>query len=235
MKKNLRSTAVSEVRLVAESRTEFGKGGARRTRRAGKVPAVIYGHGDEPRHISLPAHEFTAAIRNGGVNVLLTLDLEGAEQLAIPKAIQRHPIRGTFDHVDLLAVRRGEKITVDVPVVVVGDVVSGALLAQDAQSVSLEAEATHVPTEIQLDVAGLAIGTQISAGQLVLPSGSTLAGDPDTLIVMISEAPTELDMTADEEAPAAEAEAGEQPSGATGRESGSEDTPAESESGDATE
>lgn len=203
---------MSEVRLTAETRTEFGKGGARRTRRAGKVPAVIYGHGDEPRHISLPAREFTAAIRNGGVNVLLTLDIEGAEQLVIPKSIQRHAIKGTFDHVDLLAVRRGEKITVDVPVLVQGDVVSGALLAQDAASVSLHAEATHVPTEITLDVATLAIGTQITAADLVLPEGVSLAGDPETLIVAIIEAPTDLDMEAEPTAAPAEADAGEQAS-----------------------
>jgi large subunit ribosomal protein L25 len=106
---------VSEVRLNAESRTEFGKGGARRTRRAGKIPAVIYGHGADPRHVSLPAREFTNAIKHGGANVLLTLELEGSEQLAIPKAIQRNPLKGVFEHVDLLAVRRGEKVTIDVP------------------------------------------------------------------------------------------------------------------------
>ena len=200
---------MSEVRLVAETRTEFGKGGARRTRRAGKVPAVIYGHGDQPRHISLPAREFTAAIRNGGVNVLLTLDVEGAEQLAIPKAIQRHPIRGTFDHVDLLAVRRGEKITVDVPVVVRGDVAPGALLQQEAMSVSLEAEATHVPTEIALDVDGKEPGTHITAGQLTLPSGVTLVTDAEALVVVVSEAPTEMELEAEVEGEAAEGEAAE--------------------------
>ena len=107
---------MSEVRLTAETRTEFGKGGARRTRRAGLVPAVIYGHGADPRHVALPAREFANAIRHGGSNVLLTLDVDGGEQLAIPKSIQRHPIKGYFEHVDLLAVRRGEKVTIDVPV-----------------------------------------------------------------------------------------------------------------------
>ncbi|MGN6608015.1 MAG: 50S ribosomal protein L25/general stress protein Ctc [Jatrophihabitans sp.] len=203
---------MSEVRLQAETRTEFGKGGARRTRRAGKVPAVIYGHGDEPRHISLPAREFTAAIRHGGANVLLTLDLDGAEQLVIPKSIQRHAIKGTYDHVDLLAVRRGEKITVDVPVVVHGDVVAGALLAQDATTVSVNAEATHVPSEITVDVTGREIGTQITAGQLDLPSGVELVTDAETLVIAISEAPTELDLEPEEGAAPAEAEAGEQAS-----------------------
>jgi len=179
---------VSEVRLAAETRTEFGKGGARRTRRAGKVPAVIYGHGAEPRHISLPAREFTAAVRNGGANVLLTLDIDGGEQLAIPKAIQRHPIKGTFDHVDLLAVRRGEKITIDVPVLVVGDLVPDAVLNQENTTVSVEAEATHLPSSFEVSVAGLEIGAQIHAGAIELPSGVTLLSDPELLIATVSQA-----------------------------------------------
>jgi len=192
---------VSETRLAAETRSEFGKGGARRTRRAGKVPAVIYGHGAEPRHISLPAHEFGAAIRHGGINVLLTLDLEGDEQLAIPKAIQRHPIKGTYDHVDLLAVRKGEKITIDVPVVVTGELVSDAVLNQDANTVSVEAEATHLPSEIEVSIEGLEIGSQVLAGALSLPRGTTLVSDPETLIISIAQA-------AEEELPEAEAEEG---------------------------
>jgi large subunit ribosomal protein L25 len=181
---------VSEVRLSAETRTEFGKGGARRTRRAGKIPAVIYGHGAEPRHVSLPAREFTNAIRHGGANVLLTLDVEGTDELAIPKAIQRHPIKGIFEHVDLLAVRLGEKVTIEVPVQVVGDVVPGGMLTQENNTVSIEAEATHLPTGIELDIAGVGIGTQITAGDLILPSGSSLAGDADQVLVIIQEAPT---------------------------------------------
>jgi large subunit ribosomal protein L25 len=198
---------VSDVRLAAETRTEFGKGGARRTRRAGKVPAVIYGHGEDPRHISLPAREFTAAVRHGGVNVLLTLDIEGKEQLAIPKAIQRHPIKGTFDHVDLLAVRRGEKITVDVPIVVSGEVVAGALLAQEHTSLSVEAEATSVPAELEVNVEGLQIGTHITAGQVGLPRGVTLVTDADAVVLMIQEAPTELEVPEVEAAEGAETEA----------------------------
>jgi large subunit ribosomal protein L25 len=158
-----KESAVAEVRLPAESRTEFGKGGARRTRRAGKIPAVIYGHGAEPRHVSLPAREFTNAIRHGGTNVLLTLELEGDEQLAIPKAIQRHAIKGIYEHVDLLAVRLGEKVTIDVPLRIVGEVVNGGLLAQESTSVSIEAEATHLPTEIEVSIDELQIGTQITA------------------------------------------------------------------------
>jgi large subunit ribosomal protein L25 len=200
---------VSEVRLSAELRTEFGKGGARRTRRAGKIPAVIYGHGAEPQHVSLPAREFATAVRHGGANVLLTLEIEGRDHLAIPKAIQRHAIRGTYDHVDLLAVRRGEKVTIDVPLNVVGTVVAGGLLAQESSSVSIEAEATHLPNEIEVSIDGLEIGQHITAGDLTLPAGSTLAGDPDHVLLIMQEAPTAEQMGAEGEVPA-EAEAPEQ-------------------------
>ena len=212
---------MSETRLAAETRTEFGKGGARRTRRAGKVPAVIYGHGEDPRHISLPAREFTAAIRHGGVNVLLTLDLEGTEQLAIPKSIQRHPIKGTFDHVDLLAVRRGEKITVDVPVVVVGEIAVGGLLAQEHTSISIEAEATSVPQQLEVSIDGLEIGAHVTAGQIALPQGSTLITEPDTIVVIVQEAPTELEP----EPEAAEGAEGEAPAEGEGE---AAEAPAES-------
>ena len=181
---------MSEVRLSAETRTEFGKGGARRTRRAGKIPAVIYGHGADPRHVSLPAREFTNAIRHGGANVLLTLELEGKEELAIPKAIQRHAIKGVFEHVDLLAVRRGEKVTIDVPLKVVGEIAPGGLLSTENNTVSLEAEATHLPTEIEVSVEGAEIGTQITAGDLRLPSGSTLVTDPANVLLIVQESPT---------------------------------------------
>jgi large subunit ribosomal protein L25 len=188
---------VAEVRLLAETRTEFGKGGARRTRRAGKVPAVIYGHGADPRHVALPARELANAIRHGGSNVLLTLDVDGGEQLAIPKAIQRHPIKGHFEHVDLLAVRRGEKVTIDVPLTVIGDIVPGGLLNQEHQTLSVEAEATHLPTGFEIDITGLAIGTQVTADSVSLPEGSTLAGDPDLVLVIIAEAPTEAEIEAE--------------------------------------
>ena len=201
---------MSEVRLSAEVRSEFGKGGARRTRRAGKIPAVIYGHGAEPRHVSLPAREFTAAIRHGGTNVLLTLELEGKDELAIPKAIQRHAIKGTFDHVDLLAVRRGEKVTVDVPLAISGEVVAGGLLAQEHTSVSVSAEATHLPTEIAVSIDGLEIGSHVTAGDLVLPQGTTLTGDPEQILLVIQEAPTAAALEGEGETPAAEA-AAEQP------------------------
>jgi large subunit ribosomal protein L25 len=188
---------VSEVRLTAEPRTEFGKGGARRTRRAGLVPAVIYGHGADPRHVALPAREFANAIRHGGSNVLLTLDVEGGEQLAIPKSIQRHPIKGYFEHVDLLAVRRGEKVTVDVPVHIVGDVVPGGLLNHEANTISVEAEATHLPTGFEISIEGLEIGSHISAGDIELPSGASLITDPAATVLIIAEAPTAEELEAE--------------------------------------
>jgi large subunit ribosomal protein L25 len=220
---------VSEVRLIAETRTEFGKGGARRTRRAGKVPAVIYGHGADPRHVALPAREFANALRHGGSNVLLTLDVDGGEQLAIPKSIQRHPIKGYFEHVDLLAVRRGEKVTIDLPVHVVGDIVPGGLLNTESTTISVEAEATHLPTGVDFSIAGLQVGSQVTAGDITLPSGTSLISDPTSVVLIIAEAPTaeeleaevaeaaeELGIVEEAPAPAAEqpAEGGE--SGASG-------------------
>jgi large subunit ribosomal protein L25 len=188
---------VSEVRIIAETRTEFGKGGARRTRRDGKIPAVIYGHGADPRHVALPARDFASAIRNGGTNVLLTLEVEGTEELAIPKSIQRHPIKGYFEHLDLLTVRRGEKVTVDVPLVITGDIVPGGLLNQESTTVSVEAEATHIPTEFEISIEGLAIGTQFTAADITLPTGSELITDAEILILTISEAPTAEDLEAE--------------------------------------
>ena len=195
---------MSEVRLAAEIRTDFGKGGARRTRRAGNIPAVLYGHGAAPKHVALPAREFANAVRHGGANVLLTLALEGQEQLAIPKAIQRHPIRGEFEHVDLLAVRRGEKVSIDVPLAITGEVASGALLNVEHNMVSVEAEATHLPTEIEVSVDGLAVGTQITAADLTLPTGCTLVTDAETLLLSVSTAPTAEDMEGETAESAAE-------------------------------
>ncbi len=188
---------MSEVRLAAEVRTEFGKGGARRTRRSGKIPAVIYGHGADPRHVSLPAREFTQALKRGGGNVLLTLTLDGEDQLTIPKAVQRHPIRGDYEHVDLIAVRRGERVTIDVPLVIVGDLAPGAMLGQEYTSVQVEAEATHLPNEIEVSVQGLDAGAHITAGDLSLPAGTTLVTDAETLLLNVSTAPTAEDIEAD--------------------------------------
>lgn len=205
---------MSEVRLAAEVRTEFGKGGARRTRRSGKIPAVIYGHGADPRHVSLPAREFAQAIKRGGGNVLLTLTLDGKDQLAIPKAVQRHPIRGNYEHVDLIEVRRGERVTIDVPLLVTGEIAPGALLGQEHTTVQVEAEATHLPTEIEVSVEGLDAGAHITAGDLKLPSGATLVTDAETLLLNVTTAPTAEEIEADTAESIAELGIVEEPSDA---------------------
>jgi large subunit ribosomal protein L25 len=193
---------VSEVRIAAEPRTEFGKGAARRTRRAGKVPAVIYGHGTDPQHFSLPGHDLMLALKTP--NVLLTIEgLGNGTALALPKDVQRDPIKGFLEHVDLLLVKRGEKVVVDLPVNVIGDVVPGGQVAQTVVEISIEAEATHIPQSVDLDISGLEVDSQVLAKDLKLPSGTTLAADEDTLILQI------LDATAATEPEAAETAEGE--------------------------
>jgi large subunit ribosomal protein L25 len=187
---------VSEVRIAAEPRTEFGKGGARRTRRAGKVPAVLYGHGQAPRHIALPAREFAHAIKHG-VNTLLTIEMEGGSALALPKAIQRDPLKGTFDHVDLLLVRKGEKVTVEVPVTLVGEASKEGMVNQDLSSLTVEAEATHIPDGVEVSIEGLQVGGHVLAGEVELPKGTTLIGDADALVVSIIAAPTAAQVEAE--------------------------------------
>ena len=186
---------MSEVRLVADVRTEFGKGGARRTRRAGKIPAVIYGHGAEPRHVSIPAREFSHAIKHG-VNVLLTISINGEDQLAIPKAIQRNAVKGGYEHIDLLAVRHDEKVTVEVPLNLLGEVAPGGLLEQEHMVLSVEAEATNLPTEITFTIAGFQAGTQLLARDVELPAGVVLVTDPEVMVARVSVAPTAEDMEA---------------------------------------
>jgi large subunit ribosomal protein L25 len=196
---------VSEVRITAEPRTEFGKGGARRTRRAGKIPAVLYGHGLAPRHVALPAREFTAAIKNG-INTLLTVEIDGGKELALPKAIQRDPIKGTYDHVDLLLVRSGEKVTVEIPIAVVGEPAPGGLINQELDRLTVEAEATHLPDGVEVSIEGFEIGSSITAGDIALPAGTTLIGEADAYIVGVVQAPSEAAVAA--EMAEAEAEAG---------------------------
>jgi large subunit ribosomal protein L25 len=200
---------VPEVRIVAEPRTEFGKGAARRTRRAGRVPAVLYGHGTDTRHVTLPGHELLMALKTP--NVLINVDgLKGGGQLALPKAVQRDPIRGLIEHVDLILVRRGEKVTVEVPVQVTGEIGPGGLLDQQMVRVSVEAEATRIPQAIEVDVAGMEIGAAVHAGDLSLPQGVTLAAEGDALVLHVLAAPTAEQIEAElgevpaaEEAPAA--------------------------------
>ena len=193
---------MSEVRIVAEPRTEFGKGAARRVRRAAKVPAVLYGHGDAPRHVSLAGHDLMLALKSDP-NVLLTLVTEQGDQLALPRAVVRDPIKGHLEHLDLVAVRRGEKVTVDVPVVLTGEAGPDTLVEQQLTTVSVEAEATHLPESIELSVEGLTAGQSISAGALTLPAGTALAQDPEQVVVQVqgqvSEEQLEAELVASEE------------------------------------
>jgi large subunit ribosomal protein L25 len=186
----VRSQVVPEVRIDAEPRTEFGKGGARRTRRAGKVPAVLYGHGTDPRHISLPTRDFEHALRTDGANVLLDLQLAEGSELALPKSIQRDPVRGIIEHVDLILVRRGERITVEIVIQVAGDAVSGGLMNQELTTLSVTAEATNIPTSVEVSIEGLEIGSAIHASQIELPEGVEIAGDPEQTVLHIVAAPT---------------------------------------------
>ena len=179
---------MSEVPITAEPRTEFGKGAARRTRRAGKVPAVLYGHGAAPRHISLPGHELMRALRSP--NVLFDLELNGKRELALPKDVQRHPVRGHLEHVDLLVVRRGEKVTVEVPIHVVGDIAPGGLLTHSLTTLTVEAEATRIPGGFEVSLDGLEVGAGIRAGDVELPSDVTLVTDPEHDVVLVVAAPT---------------------------------------------
>lgn len=208
---------MSEVRISAEPRTEFGKGGARRTRRAGKVPAVLYGHGTDPRHISLPSREFERALHtDAGSNVLLSLDIDGGSELALPKSIQRDPVRGSIEHVDLILVRRGEKITVEVPIQLTGDVAAGGLVDHQLTTLSVHAEATHIPSGFEVPIGDLEIGGSVHAKEVELPTGTELATDGDMVVVHILAAPTaeqmegDLDLTgAEAPTPGAPAAAGE--------------------------
>lgn len=178
---------MSEVRLSVEPRTEFGKGAARRTRRAGKIPAVLYGHGTDPRHLALPAIEFARVVRENGSNAVLTLDVENSTELALTKTITVHPLKNYIEHVDLLVVKRGEKVTVDVPVVITGEPAPGGLVNQDLDALSVEVEALHIPEQVEVSIENAEVGTQILASQVTLPAGATLLTDPEALVVAVSE------------------------------------------------
>ena len=204
---------MSEQKLAAEVRTEFGKGYARRARMANLIPAVIYGHGAEPIHITLPAKATTLAVRTA--NALLSLDINGEGHLALVKDVQRDPIKQIIEHIDLLTVRQGEKVTVDVPVHVSGETAPGTVHNLELTVVSLEAEATHLPESVEVSIEGRAAGEHIHASDLVLPKGSVLLTDAEALVVNISEAVEiaeeeeagEGTEAAAEEAPAASVEA----------------------------
>ncbi|GAA0417718.1 50S ribosomal protein L25 [Actinoplanes capillaceus] len=201
---------MSEVKISAEPRTEFGKGGARRTRRAGLVPAVLYGHGEAPQHIALPAREFAAAIRHGGMNQVFTIDIAGnsGATLALPKAIQRDPIKDTYEHVDLLIVKRGEKVQVDIPVHLTGEAAKNTLIVNESTTVAVVAEALHLPTELEVSIDGLEAGSHVTAGDVKLPKGVELAADPELVLAVISAAQSNAEAT-EEPAEGAEGESAE--------------------------
>ena len=215
---------MSEVRLVAEPRTEFGKGHARRVRAAHKVPVVLYGHGDKPRHFSLPGHELMMALRHDK-NQLLTLETADGDQLALAKVIVRDPLKGFLEHVDLVAVRQGEKVTVEVAITLTGEAGPDTLVDQQTTTLTVEAEATNLPDHVEVSIEGLTAGDKITASQVTLPSGTTLAQDPEHVIVqglaVVSEEQLEAELAAAEEelgagqagaeAAASDAEGGDSP------------------------
>ncbi|MGJ9411351.1 50S ribosomal protein L25/general stress protein Ctc [Aeromicrobium sp. CF4.19] len=195
---------MAEIKIAADTRTEFGKGAARRIRRDDKVPAVLYGQGNDPLHVTLPGHSLMLALKNS--NALLTIKLGSDTHLAIPKQVQRDPLKGFIEHADLLIVKKGEKVTVDVGVHLEGDAAPDTLVVLENSSVSLEAEATHIPEWVEVSIEGLEVGSQVLASDLVLPDGSSLAVEDDLLIVNITHAPTAEEVEAELED--AEAEAG---------------------------
>ncbi|MET0235364.1 MAG: 50S ribosomal protein L25/general stress protein Ctc [Kibdelosporangium sp.] len=190
---------MSEVRLAAESRTEFGKGAARRTRRAGKIPAVLYGHGSDPKHLALPALEFARVVREHGQNAVLTLDVDSSSELALTKTVTTHPIKNYIEHVDLLLVQRGEKVSVEIPIVLTGEPASATLVTQDLTTILIEVEALHIPDQVEVSIEGAEAGTQILASQVDLPSGSVLVTDGEALVVAVNAAPTAEELEGDSE------------------------------------
>lgn len=199
---------MSQVKIAADSRDAFGKGAARRLRRDGKIPAVVYGHGGDPRHVALPGHELMLALKTP--NVLLELQLADGTELTLPKSIQRDPVKHTLEHIDLVVVRRGEKVTVDVPVNVTGTPEPGGLLENVLNTISVETEATHIPQSIEVDIAGLEIGASVHAGEIALAEGLTLVTDPEAVVVhYLSPQATsqeEAPVPSETDAPAAEGE-----------------------------
>ncbi|MCG5216886.1 50S ribosomal protein L25/general stress protein Ctc [Streptosporangium sp. KLBMP 9127] len=190
---------MSEVRIAAERRNEFGKGAARKIRRANKVPAILYGHGTDTQHLTLPGHDLMIALRTA--NVLIRIQGDGVNELALPKGVQRDPLKGFIEHIDLLLVKSGEKVTVEIPITVVGDIHPDGMLDQQMVSVAVGAEATHIPTEIEVSVEGMVIGTQLTAAELTLPEGVSLVAEPEALVLHVTAKPT----GAEEEAEGAEA------------------------------
>ena len=197
---------MSEVKLTASTRTEFGKGAARRIRRDAKVPGVLYGHGSDPLHLTLPGHDLLLALRTP--NVLISLDIDGkTSELAIPKSVQRDPIKGFLEHVDLLLVKKGEKVNVEIPVHTEGELAAGGnLLEHVLNALPVEAEATHIPESVTVSVEGLEAGASVLAKDITLPKGTTLAVDGDAVVLQVlaaqAEEPSEEAAEGDEAAEA---------------------------------
>jgi large subunit ribosomal protein L25 len=189
---------VSHSTIEAEIRTELGKGPSRRARRAGRVPAVLYGHGEPPRHLTLPALDFATAIRRGGMTQVITLKIsDGSTEIVLPKAIQRDPIKNTYDHADLLLVRRGEKLSVEIPVTLVGEAAKGTLVMYEHDRLTIIADATQLPDHLEASVEGLNVGERVTAAAVILPSGAELASDPETVVAIVTVAPTAEQMDAE--------------------------------------
>jgi large subunit ribosomal protein L25 len=213
----LGESTVPEVKIAAEARTEFGKGAARRARREGKVPAVLYGHGTETRHLNLPGHDLMLALKTP--NVLLSLEgLKNGSEIALPKAVQRDPVRGFLEHVDLILVRRGEKVTVEVPLKVTGEIAPGdGMLNQQLVQIPVEADATNIPQAIDVEVEGMEIGQAVHAGDLKLPPGVTLQVDPEALVLQVIAQQVAEEPEAEEEAAEAPEAVAEAPAAGEGR------------------
>ncbi|WP_418887748.1 50S ribosomal protein L25/general stress protein Ctc [Microbacterium schleiferi] len=193
-----------DTTVHAELRENFGKGFARRLRAAGKIPAVLYGHGTDPVHVALPGHQMLLLVRHA--NALIELDIAGKSQLALVKDVQKDPVNQIIEHIDLVVINKGEKVQVDVPVIVVGESFSGTIVNQDAQSVSLDVEAISIPQHVEVDVEGLEEGARITAGELTLPQGAVLLTDPEVLVIAISvPAAASADETGAEDEAAADA------------------------------
>ncbi len=189
--------SASTNNLTASVRTVTGKGASRRARREGKVPAVLYGHGTDPQHLEIDARDFAAVLRHSGTNAVLSLDIEGTEQLALTKSLEIHPIRRNIQHADLLVVRRGEKVSVEVNVVVEGEAIPGTLVTQEANTLEIESDVQAIPEQIVVSVEGAEAGTQFTAGQIELPKGVALITDPEALVVNVVAAPTAEDLEAE--------------------------------------
>jgi large subunit ribosomal protein L25 len=201
-----KSATSNANQLAVTVRTETGKGASRRARRAGKIPAVLYGHGAAPQHLELPGHDFAAVLRHAGTNAVLALKIDGKEHLALTKALDIHPIRRTIQHADLLVVRRGEKVVVEVDVEVEGEPVPGTLVTQENDAIEIEAEALSIPEQLIVSIEGAEPGTQITAGEVPLPAGVNLISDPELLVVNVVTAPTAEELEGEGAGEAAEEE-----------------------------